>query len=88
MTRGQPLSLAGSLDGKNFLYVHGNSVIIRSFDSPQYSDVYTQYSYYAEKGDRLKMHYTGTLREDGSEFNSSIPCGDSLSFMRASGTSR
>ena len=42
--RGQPLSLAGSPDGKNFLYTHGNSVVIRSFDSPQYSDVYTQHS--------------------------------------------
>ena len=43
--------------------------------------------YYAVEGDRLKMQYTGTLREDGSEFDSSIPRGDSFSFMRTSGAS-
>ena len=38
-----------------------------------------------EKGDRLKIHYTGTPREDGSEFDSSIPCGDPFSFTLGSG---
>ena len=30
--------------GENFLYCHGNSVIIRNLDSPQIADVYTQHS--------------------------------------------
>jgi len=39
----------------------------------------------SRKGDRLKMHYTGTLKEDGSEFDSSIPRGDPFSFTLGSG---
>ena len=42
--RGQPIVLSASPDGSKFLYTHGHSVIIREFDSPQYSDVYTQHS--------------------------------------------
>ena len=30
--------------GENILYCHGNSVVVRSVDSPQYSDIYTQHS--------------------------------------------
>jgi len=39
----------------------------------------------SRKGDRLKMHYTGTLKEDGSQFDSSIPRGDPFSFTLGSG---
>jgi len=42
--RGQPIVLGADPKGENFLYCHGNSVIIRNLDSPQYSDVYTQHS--------------------------------------------
>jgi len=38
----------------------------------------------SKKGDMLKMHYTGTL-EDGTEFDSSIPRGDPLSFTLGAG---
>jgi len=42
--RGQPIVLGSDPKGENFLYCHGNSVIIRNLDSPQYADVYTQHS--------------------------------------------
>jgi len=42
--RGQPIVLGEDPQGENFLYCHGNSVIIRNLDSPQYSDTYTQHS--------------------------------------------
>lgn len=38
----------------------------------------------SKKGDVLKMHYTGSL-EDGTEFDSSIPRGEPLSFTLGSG---
>jgi len=38
----------------------------------------------SKRGDRLQMHYTGTL-EDGTEFDSSIPRGDPFSFTLGSG---
>ncbi|TRY78345.1 hypothetical protein TCAL_13570 [Tigriopus californicus] len=38
----------------------------------------------SKKGDILKMHYTGSL-EDGTEFDSSIPRGEPLSFTLGSG---
>eukprot|EP00095_Tigriopus_kingsejongensis_P010641 maker-scaffold841_size89765-snap-gene-0.14 protein:Tk10641 transcript:maker-scaffold841_size89765-snap-gene-0.14-mRNA-1 annotation:"hypothetical protein CAPTEDRAFT_149447" len=38
----------------------------------------------SRKGDTLKMHYTGSL-EDGTEFDSSIPRGEPLSFTLGSG---
>jgi len=42
--RGQPIVLGADPKGENFLYCHGNSVIIRNLDSPQMADVYTQHS--------------------------------------------
>ena len=42
--RGQPIVLGTDPKGENFLYCHGNSVIIRSLASPQMADVYTQHS--------------------------------------------
>ena len=38
----------------------------------------------SKKGDSLQMHYTGTL-EDGTEFDSSIPRGQPLTFTLGSG---
>jgi len=42
--RGQPIVMGADPKGENFLYCHGNSVIIRNLDSPQNADVYTQHS--------------------------------------------
>jgi len=42
--RGQPIVMGTDPKGENFLYCHGNSVIIRNLDSPQIADVYTQHS--------------------------------------------
>lgn len=42
--RGQPIVLGVDPKGENILYCHGNSVVVRSVDSPQYSDIYTQHS--------------------------------------------
>jgi len=42
--RGQPIVLGSDPKGENFLYTHGNSVFMRSLDSPQYSEIYTQHS--------------------------------------------
>jgi WD40 repeat protein len=42
--RGQPIVLGSDPKGETFLYCHGNSVVIRNLDSPQYSEVYTQHS--------------------------------------------
>ncbi|XP_023329890.1 actin-interacting protein 1 [Eurytemora carolleeae] len=42
--RGQPIVLGEDPKGENFLYCHGNSVVIRNLDSPQYSEIYTQHS--------------------------------------------
>ena len=39
----------------------------------------------SKKGDSLQMHYTGTLYEDGTEFDSSIPRGQPLTFTLGSG---
>jgi len=38
----------------------------------------------SKKGDRLQIHYTGSL-EDGTVFDSSIPRGDPFSFTLGSG---
>jgi len=42
--RGQPIVLGNDPKGENLIYCHGNSVVVRSLDSPQYSDVVTQHS--------------------------------------------
>jgi len=42
--RGQPIVLGSDPKGENFLYCHGNSVVTRNLDSPQYSEIYTQHS--------------------------------------------
>lgn len=42
--RGQPIVLGQDPQGENILYCHGNSVILRNLDSPQYADIYTQHS--------------------------------------------
>jgi len=39
----------------------------------------------SRKGDTLHMHYTGTLYDDGSEFDSSIPRGSPLTFQLGAG---
>jgi len=33
-----------------------------------------------KSGDQISVHYTGTLFEDGTEFDSSIPRGDAFTF--------
>jgi len=38
-----------------------------------------------KKGDSLQMHYTGSLYEDGTEFDSSIPRGEPLTFTLGAG---
>ncbi|XP_057373517.1 LOW QUALITY PROTEIN: actin-interacting protein 1-like [Daphnia carinata] len=42
--RGQPLVLGGDPKGKNFLYTHGNSVIIRNIENPEIAETYTEHS--------------------------------------------
>lgn len=42
--RGRPIVLGADPKGNNFLYTHGNSVIIRNLANPDISDVYTQHS--------------------------------------------
>lgn len=42
--RGRPIVLGADPKGVNFLYCHGNSVIIRELARPEVSDVYTQHS--------------------------------------------
>jgi len=42
--RGQPIVMGTDPKGENMVYCHGNSVVVRSLDSPQYSDIYTQHS--------------------------------------------
>ncbi len=42
--RGRPIVLGPDPKGQNFLYTHGNSVIIRNLANPEISDVYTQHS--------------------------------------------
>ena len=42
--RGRPIVLGADPKGKNFLYTHGNSVIIRDLANPEIADVYTQHS--------------------------------------------
>jgi len=39
----------------------------------------------SKKGDTLHMHYTGTLHADGTEFDSSIPRGQPLTFTLGKG---
>ena len=39
----------------------------------------------SRKGDKLFMHYRGTLHEDGSEFDNSFDRGEPLSFTLGSG---
>ena len=39
----------------------------------------------SRKGDKLSMHYRGTLHQDGSEFDSSYERGEPLSFTLGSG---
>jgi len=39
----------------------------------------------SRKGDTLHMHYTGSLYSDGTEFDSSIPRGEPLTFTVGSG---
>ena len=39
----------------------------------------------SRKGDKLSMHYTGTLHSDGSQFDSSYDRGDPLSFTLGAG---
>lgn len=41
--RGRPIVLGADPKGNNFLYTHGNSVIIRNLANPDISDVYTQH---------------------------------------------
>lgn len=60
--RGRPIVLGADPKGKNFLYTHGNSVIIRDLASPEISDVYTQHScqvsrvlFFAEQGINIMM---------------------------------
>lgn len=42
--RGRPIVLGADPKGKNFLYTHGNSVIIRDLANPEIADIYTQHS--------------------------------------------
>lgn len=42
--RGRPIVLGDDPKGKNFLYCHANSVIIRDLANPSISDIYTQHS--------------------------------------------
>ena len=42
--RGQPIVLGGDPKGKNFLYTHGNSVIIRNIEDPSIAESYTEHS--------------------------------------------
>jgi len=42
--RGQPIVLGADPKGKNFLYTHGNSVIIRNIEDPSISETYTEHS--------------------------------------------
>ena len=39
----------------------------------------------ATNGDKLSMHYTGTLYKDGSKFDSSVDRGDPFSFTLGQG---
>ena len=39
----------------------------------------------SKKGDKLSMHYRGSLHKDGSEFDSSYERGEPLSFTLGSG---
>ena len=39
----------------------------------------------SRKGDKLSMHYTGTLHSDGSQFDSSLDRGEPLSFTLGAG---
>ena len=39
----------------------------------------------SRNGDKLHMHYTGTLYDDGSEFDSSIPRGQPFTFPLGAG---
>jgi WD40 repeat protein len=41
--RGRPIVLGADPKGNNFLYTHGNSVIIRNLANPDISDVYTNH---------------------------------------------
>jgi len=43
-TRGQPIVLGGDPKGKNFLYAHGNSVVIRNIENPEIAETYTEHS--------------------------------------------
>jgi WD40 repeat protein len=42
--RGRPIVLGEDPKGKNFLYCHANSVIVRDLAHPEISDIYTQHS--------------------------------------------
>jgi WD40 repeat protein len=42
--RGRPIVLGADPKGKNFLYTHANSVVIRDLANPETADIYTQHS--------------------------------------------
>ena len=42
--------------------------------------------YRTRKGDRLAMHYTGTLYKDGSQFDSSVDRGQTFDFVLGQGS--